>query len=52
MNCRGMRLPLSDSQARRVTTEVQLPLIAYLGDTRGIPLDVHPLLKQCQVADL
>lgn len=32
-----------------VTKEVQLPLIAYLGDTRGIPVDAHPLLKQCKV---
>ncbi len=32
-----------------ITTEVQLPLVAYLGDTRGIPLDSHPLLKQCKV---
>ena len=32
-----------------ITTEVQLPLIAYLGDTRSIPLDAHPLLKQCKV---
>lgn len=32
-----------------VTAEVQLPLIAYLGDTRRIPIDAHPLLKQCKV---
>lgn len=32
-----------------ITTEIQLPLIAYLGDTRSIPLDAHPLLKQCKV---
>ena len=32
-----------------VTTEVQLPLVAYLGDTRSIPIDAHPLLKQCKV---
>ena len=32
-----------------VTSEVQLPLVAYLGDTRSIPLDAHPLLKQCKV---
>ena len=32
-----------------ITSEVQLPLIAYLGDTRSIPIDAHPLLKQCKV---
>jgi len=32
-----------------VTTRVELPLIAYLGDTRSIPMDSHPLLTQCKV---
>ena len=32
-----------------ITNEVQLPLVAYLGDTRGIPLDAHPLLTQCKL---
>ena len=32
-----------------ITTEVQLPLVAYLGDTRSIPVEAHPLLKQCKV---
>ena len=32
-----------------VTNDVQLPLVAYLGDTRGIALDAHPLLKQCKL---
>ena len=26
-----------------------MPLVAYLGDTRSIPIDAHPLLKQCKV---
>ncbi len=33
----------------KITNEVQLPLVAYLGDTRGISLDAHPLLKQCKL---
>ena len=32
-----------------VTNQVELPLIAYLGDTRTVPIDAHPLLKQCKV---
>jgi len=28
---------------------MELPLIAYLGDTRSIPIDSHPLLPQCRV---
>ena len=32
-----------------VTNRVELPLIAYLGDTHTVPIDAHPLLKQCQV---
>ena len=32
-----------------VTNQVELPLIAYLGDTRTVPIDFHPALKQCQV---
>ena len=32
-----------------VTNRVELPLIAYLGDTRTVPADFHPLLKQSQV---
>ena len=32
-----------------ITTEIQLPLVAYLGDTRSIPIDAHPLLRQCKV---
>ena len=32
-----------------ISNRVELPLIAYLGDTRTIPIDSHPLLKQCQV---
>ncbi len=32
-----------------VTMEVQLPLVAYFGDTRSIAIDSHPLLKQCKV---
>ena len=32
-----------------VTNRVELPLIAYLGDTHTVPIDFHPLLKQCQV---
>lgn len=33
----------------QITNEIQLPLIAYLGDTRGISVDTHPLLKQCKL---
>ena len=32
-----------------VTNRVELPLVAYLGDTRTIPTDFHPLLKRCKV---
>lgn len=32
-----------------ITNEVQLPLVAYLGDTCGITLDAHPLLTQCKL---
>jgi ribonuclease Z len=32
-----------------ITNRIELPLIAYLGDTRTIPIDSHPLLRQCQV---
>ena len=32
-----------------VTNRIELPLIAYLGDTQSIPLSSHPLLSQCQV---
>ena len=32
-----------------VTTQIELPLIAYLGDTHKIPVDAHPLLKHCGV---
>ncbi len=32
-----------------VTSEVQLPLVAYLGDTRGIPINAHPLFRKCKV---
>ncbi len=32
-----------------VTSEVELPLVAYLGDTRSIPIHAHPLLKKCKV---
>ena len=32
-----------------VTNRVELPLIAYLGDTRTVPIDAHPALKQCKV---
>ncbi len=32
-----------------ITNEVQLPLVAYLGDTRGISVDSHPLLKKCKL---
>lgn len=45
----GPEIAALKQSGTEVTTEVQLPLIAYLGDTRGIPLDAHPLLKQCQV---
>ena len=33
----------------QITKEVQLPLVAYLGDTRGISSDTHPLLHQCKL---
>lgn len=33
----------------KITNEVQLPLVAYLGDTRGIAIDTHPLLRKCQL---
>lgn len=47
-------LPGSDIEALKhagveITREVQLPLMAYLGDTCRIPLDAHPLLKQCNL---
>jgi ribonuclease Z len=32
-----------------ITNRVELPLIAYLGDTHSVPVDYHPLLSQCQV---
>ncbi len=32
-----------------ITYEVQLPLVAYFGDTHGISIDSHPLLKQCKL---
>ncbi len=32
-----------------VTSRVELPLIAYLGDTRTVPVDAHLLLNQCRV---
>ncbi len=32
-----------------ITNEEQLPLVAYLGDTRGITIDAHPLLKKCKL---
>ncbi len=32
-----------------ITNEVQLPIVAYLGDTRGISIESHPLLKQCKL---
>ena len=32
-----------------ITNRIELPFIAYLGDTHSIPLSSHPLLKQCQV---
>ena len=32
-----------------ITNEVQLPIVAYLGDTRGISIDSHPLLRKCQL---
>lgn len=33
----------------KVTAPVELPLIAYLGDTQRVDLDAHPLLRQCKV---
>ncbi|MCZ6679010.1 MAG: MBL fold metallo-hydrolase [Candidatus Poribacteria bacterium] len=32
-----------------VTNRIELPLIAYLGDTCSIPIQAHPLLNKCQV---
>ena len=32
-----------------ITNKVQLPLVAYLGDTRGISIESHPLLKKCKL---
>ena len=32
-----------------VTNRIELPLIAYFGDTQSVPCSSHPLLNQCQV---
>ena len=32
-----------------ITTEIELPLIAYLGDTQRFDADAHPLLGECKV---
>lgn len=33
----------------KVTAQVELPLIAYLGDTQRFEPDAHPLLRKCKV---
>lgn len=48
-NLSGHEIAARKQAGVEITTEVQLPLVAYLGDTRSIPLDAHPLLKQCKV---
>lgn len=45
----GKELVKIKNSGVEITNEVQLPLVAYLGDTRGITLDTHPLLRQCQL---
>ena len=32
-----------------ITNEIQIPLVAYFGDTQGISVDAHPLLKHCKL---
>ena len=32
-----------------ITNQLELPLIAYLGDTQSVSMDSHPLLNRCQI---
>ena len=32
-----------------ITNQIELPLIAYLGDTQSVSMDTHPLLSRCQI---
>lgn len=48
-NLSGREIVELKRKGNTVTNEVQLPLVAYLGDTRGIPSDTHPLLNQCKL---
>jgi ribonuclease Z len=32
-----------------ITTQIELPLIAYLGDTQRFDIGMHPLLRKCRV---
>ena len=35
--------------AVEITNEIQIPLVAYFGDTQGISVDAHPLLKHSKL---
>ncbi len=48
-NLQGSEIAELRRAGTKVTTQIELPLIAYLGDTYKVPIDAHPLLKQCKI---
>jgi ribonuclease Z len=48
-NLPGIEIAQLRTAGVEITNRIELPLIAYLGDTHSIPLSSHPLLNQCKV---
>jgi ribonuclease Z len=45
----GTKLAELRREGVKITTRIELPLAAYIGDTRRIPINAHPLLTRCPV---
>jgi len=45
----GHKLAELRREGTPVTNRVELPLVAYVGDTSRVPFDAHPLLAHCAV---
>ncbi len=45
----GQRLAELRQTGVEITSQIELPLIAYLGDTQRFDIGMHPLLRECRV---